>query len=253
MTYRPKKLLNLDANPKTVKGQKRGYMTAVLYLAPADLSGWNVCPESTAGCRAACLNTAGTAGIIKFGETTNTIQIARKAKTVWYFEDRTTFLARLVNEIGRFIAKAKRADLIPAIRLNGTSDIAWERVRVDGRSMMELFPAVQFYDYTKVTKRAMLSADNGPDWPSNYVLTYSATGENDAKAAHVLELGGTVAAVYRDLPRAIAQGENFDTGRAYTVTNADENDLRFLDPAGTVAGLKAKGRAKADTSGFVRA
>ena len=74
MTYRPKKLLNLDANPKTVKGQKRGYMTAVLYLAPADLSGWNVCPESTAGCRAACLNTAGRAGIIKFGDDPNRSQ-----------------------------------------------------------------------------------------------------------------------------------------------------------------------------------
>ena len=120
------KLLNIDTNAKTVKGQARGYMTAILYLAPANLSGYEVCPKRTAGCTAACLNSAGRGAF-------STVQKARIAKTKFYFENRPAFLAQLVKEIRAFIRKAEKRGLIPTVRLNGTSDIPWERVAVAGQ------------------------------------------------------------------------------------------------------------------------
>src|SRR5512135_2222493 len=116
------KLLNIDQNAKTVKGQKKFFMTGVLYLAPAKLSGFQVCPMSTAGCRAACLNTAGRAQF-------SPVQIARHAKTRRFFLERVGFMNQLVQEIDNLIYKAVQQDFLPVVRLNGTSDIVWENVR----------------------------------------------------------------------------------------------------------------------------
>ena len=252
MTPRPKKLLNIDANAKTIKGQKRGYMTAILYLAPANLSGYEVCPMRTAGCTNACLNTAGRAGIMKPGETDNAIQRARVAKTKWYFEDRAGFLAKLVKELEAFQRKAHRRGLTPVVRLNGTSDIAWERVPVStgpwlkhvgmAANIMAMFPDLQFYDYTKVTKRA--KAFGRGDMPANYHVTFSLAEDNDAAAYGVLQAGGSVAAVFFKVP---------ETYNNIEVVDGDLSDLRFLDRTAVYVGLKAKGKARKDTSGFVRA
>ena len=226
------KLLNIDTNAKTVKGQARGYMTAILYLAPANLSGYEVCPKRTAGCTAACLNSAGRGAF-------STVQKARIAKTKFYFENRPAFLAQLVKEIRAFIRKAEKRGLIPTVRLNGTSDIPWERVAVAGQpNVMSLFPTIQFYDYTKRTNRKSL--------PSNYSLTFSLAEDNDLDALNVATSGTNIAVVFRT-----AQFPAFYMG--LPVIDGDQTDLRFLDPAGSVIGLKAKGRAKKDTSGFVRA
>ena len=243
MKARPKKLLNVDANAKTVKGQKKGYLTAVLYFAPANLSGYEVCPMRSAGCTAACLNTAGRAGIIKRGETTNPIQLARIAKTRWYFEDREAFMAQLIKEIGAFLRKAERMGLTPTVRLNGTSDIPWERIPVPfgGTNIMALFPDVQFYDYTKRANRR--------DLPRNYHLTFSLAEDNDENAAKALINGMNVAAVFFKVP----VGARYHlTGYDVEVVDGDENDLRFLDPHLVIVGLKAKGKARTDQSGFVR-
>ena len=35
------------------------------------------------------------------------------------------------------------------------------------------------------------------------------------------------------------------------VINGDKTDMRFKDPVGVIVGLKAKGKARKDTSGFV--
>ncbi len=262
MTARPKTLLNIDANAKTIKGQKRGYMTAILYLAPANLSGYEVCPMRSKGCTAGCLNTAGRAGILKPGETTNTIQRARVAKTKWYFEDRAGFLAQMVKELNAFSRKAARKGLTPVVRLNGTSDIAWERVKVgEARNLMGMFRELQFYDYTKVTKRAM--AFGRGDMPSNYHLTFSLAEDNDAAALKVLQAKGSVAAVFFKLPRGMVFGtggaeyglklESRNSDYSIPVVDGDASDLRFLDQRGVIIGLKAKGKARKDTSGFVRA
>ena len=236
-------------NPKVLKGESQGYLTFILHLAPASLSGYNTCASATDGCKLACLNTAGRGGIPNARPVTvqtrngamtvsNVIQAARIRKTVWFFQDRAGFMAQLVKEIRAGIRYAQKMGLIPVFRLNGTSDLRWESVGVDGaRNVMELFPDVQFYDYTKLSNRK--------DLPANYKLTFSLAENNDLQAWAAASAGLNVAAVFRGKLPATFMGR--------TVINGDDSDLRFLDPVGVVVGLKAKGKAKRDTTGFVRA
>jgi hypothetical protein len=224
------KLLS-TANPKIQKGTKLGYLSFVLHLAPATLSGHETCPKRTAGCTAACLNTAGRGGMFKKGENTNMIQQARIRKTKWLFSDKAAFIAQLELDIVAGIKKAKKLGLTPVFRLNGTSDLSVEKWGV-----IQKFPEVQFYDYTKVLGRKVA------DLP-NYHLTFSAADGNDADVAKAIKLGMNVAVVFDKVPATYMGKE---------VINADEHDLRFLDGKGVIAGLKAKGRAKKDSTGFVR-
>ena len=224
-----KKLLNIDNNAKTVKGQKYGYMTAVLYLAPSNESGFNVCPMASQGCKKACLYTAG------HGAFSN-VQQGRINKTRWYIQDRESFLIQLRKEISNHIKNCEKKGFIPCIRLNGTSDISWENYDI-----IQAFPNVQFYDYTKIYKRA-LKYVNG-HLPSNYHITYSLNEDNKKEAFEILKLRGNISAVFRKyLPK---------TYQGYTVINADDTDLRFTDDINIIAGLVAKGQAKKDYSGFV--
>ncbi len=224
------KLLS-TANPKIQKGTKLGYLSFILHLAPATLSGRETCPKRTAGCTAACLNTAGRGGMFRKGEDTNMIQQARIRKTKMFFEAREAFMAQLEKDIKLGIKQAAKLGLTPVFRLNGTSDLAWEKYGI-----IEKFPGVQFYDYTKVLGRKVAHLPN-------YHLTFSAADGNDADVARAVAQGMNVAAVFDRLPAEYM-------GRP--VINADETDLRFLDPKGVIAGLKAKGRAKKDNTGFVR-
>jgi len=225
------KLLS-TANPKIQKGTKLGYLSFILHLAPADLSGHETCPKRTAGCTAACLNTAGRGGMFKRGENTNTIQKARIRKTVAFFFDRDQFMKDLYKDIVKAKKFAERQGLIPVFRLNGTSDLSWEKYTVGTTDMnlFQLFPTTQFYDYTKILGRKVAQ------YP-NYHLTFSKADGNDADVARALAQGLSVVAVYDEIPAG--------------VPSADETDLRFLDPRGVMLGLKAKGRAKKDYSGFV--
>lgn len=229
------KLLS-TANPKIQKGTKLGYLSFILHLAPADVSGREVCPKRTAGCTAACLNTAGRGGMFRKGETTNVIQEARKRKTRYFFEARDYFMNDLVADIKLGIKQAERLGLKPVFRLNGTSDLSWEKYTINEHNIFELFPNVQFYDYTKVLGRKVSQY-------KNYHLTFSAADGNEADVQKAIEQDMNIAMVFDQLPESYM-------GRP--VINADEHDLRFLDPKGVIAGLKAKGRAKKDTSGFVR-
>ena len=223
------KLLS-TANPKIQKGTKLGYLSFILHLAPADLSGRETCPKRTAGCTAACLNTAGRGGMFKKGETTNMIQKARIRKTNYFFEARDYFMQDLYEDIQKAIKFAERKGLIPVFRLNGTSDLSWEKYTINDKNLFELFPNVQFYDYTKVLGRKVSQY-------KNYHLTFSKADGNDADVAEALMQGMSVVAVYDQIPAG--------------VPSADETDLRFLDPKGIMLGLKAKGKAKKDLSGFV--
>jgi hypothetical protein len=211
------------ANTKTMKGEKKGYLSAILHLSPSDRSGFNVCPLASKGCRAACLNTAGRG---RFDAT----QAARRRKTHWYFARREEFLEQLVKEVDKHVRAAVRKSLIPCVRLNGTSDIPWEKTGV-----LDAHPGVQFYDYTKVPGRPL-------DIP-NYHLTFSLAESNAEHARAELERGCNVAAVFRDRPATFWD---------HPVVDGDESDLRFLDPQGVVVGLTAKGEARTDTSGFVQ-
>ncbi len=264
-----RKLLNIDQNAKTVKGQKVGFMTAVMYFAPYITSGVNVCPMAKiAECHNPCLNLAGRGGISKGSKRfrtpaglmpDNAIQRARIARTQLFNEDRPEFFRRLYQEIHAFIRKAERAGLTPVIRLNGTSDILWEKIAVpvsDNKrgihcyfaNIFEVFPQIQFYDYTKVYKR------HYRELPGNYYLcqSYSEANKKYANACMMAheETGCSLVIVYRDAD-AIDQARTVAEECGKRFTDGDANDLRFLDPKGAIVSLKAKGPAKKDTSGFV--
>lgn len=243
-------------NPKTAKGEKYGVLTAIMHLAPAQLSGRNVCPHATQGCIAACLNTAGRGGIGLDADGLNVIQAARIRRTRYFQRDRDAFMADLVAEIERHVKVAAKHELSPAIRLNGTSDLPWERFPVTRGGVtyphvFAAFPDTTFYDYTKwpVRLRPLVSAI------PNYSLTFSLAESNEENAGNALRAGVNVAAVFdtrksADLPAWHAIG-----GTIARVIDGDASDLRYMDPSesvGVIVGLRAKGRAKRDTSGFVR-
>ena len=224
------KLLS-TANPKIQKGTKLGYLSFILHLAPSTLSGHNTCPKATVGCIAACLNTAGRGGMFKRGETTNVIQKARIRKTNYFYNDRAGFMLDLMQDIKKGIRLANKLGLEPVFRLNGTSDLSWEKYEMtEGKNVFDVFAGIQFYDYTKVLGRKVKHIEN-------YHLTFSKADGNDSDVAEALMQGMSVVAVYDKIPAG--------------VPSADETDLRFLDPKGIMLGLKAKGRAKKDYSGFV--
>ena len=239
------KLLS-TGNPKILKGTKKGYNTFILHLAPADVSGYNTCPKATTGCKTACLNTAGRGGMFKKGETTNVIQQARIRKTQMFFEERNGFMEWLVKDIELGIKQSAKVNLIPVFRLNGTSDLSFEKYEVvrNGvlyRNIFEAFAEVQFYDYTKILGRKVNAI-------ANYHLTFSAADGNDDDVRKAIAQGYNVATVFgikKTLPMP-------DTYEGRPVFNGDDSDLRFLDPQGVVVGLYAKGKAKKDTTGFVK-
>lgn len=224
------KLLSaIKANTKIQKGIASGYATFPLHLAPANLSGYEACVKRTVGCTHSCLNTAGR------GKFTRT-QLSRINKTKFFFEQRQTFLTQLVKEIRSGIKSAKKQGLIPCFRLNTTSDIPWEKYTVeDGKNIFQMFPDIQFYDYTKILGRKVSHIPN-------YHLTFSAAESNQEDVKKAIAQGMNVAVVFDELPATYL-------GRK--VISGDETDLRFLDDANVIVGLVAKGKAKKDTSGFV--
>ena len=225
------KLLNVGSNAKTVKGDILGeYLTGILYLAPAQTSSYQVCPSSTAGCRASCLFTAGRGKM-------NSVQEARVRKTKMFFEQREEFKELLFKDIFALVSKAKKNDVKPAVRLNGTSDIHWTKIYPD---LLTEFSEVMFYGYTKEKK--FMEDFMGGNCPPNYYLTFSRSENNWEYCKTILDRKFTVACVFHQLPKKY---------EGYKVFDADKTDLRFTDPKGQIAGLKAKGKAKHDKSGFV--
>lgn len=228
-------LIRAGGDAKTVKGNDEGYLTAIMYMTPFKSFGANLCPMAeTAGCIEGCLNTAGRGAM-------NSVQKGRARKTKWYVKDRAGFMAQLHKDLTRFQNYCDKRDIKPCVRLNGTSDIRWETILIDGQSIFDHFPAIQFYDYTKIANRKV-------DHISNYDLTFSYSEANPAYAKQVniaLERGLNIAVVFRkkeSIPKTFLNLPTID---------GDKNDMRFLDPKQTVVALYAKGKARKDTSGFV--
>jgi len=214
-------------------------LTGILYLAPANESGRNVCPHASEGCRIACLYSAGMGAF-------DNVKLARIAKTKAFHANPRQFVEDLAKDIEALIRKAQREGLTPAVRLNGTSDLPWENLGGDLKvNLMNRFPEVPFYDYTKNPSRARAYAEG--KLPSNYSLTFSRSESNEPIALQMLQIGVNVAAVFavkkdEDLPKSWG-------GR--DIVDGDLNDLRFLDAKNVVVGLRSKGKAKKDESGFV--
>jgi len=231
MKYKPQKRLLGINNTKMLKSIELGYLTAILHLSPHKLSGVNICPKASVGCARACLNTSGR-GRFKF------TQASRLNKTKYFLNDRLKFLLQLDNEVKNFKKRAIKQGLKPAVRLNGTSDLLWERYPIkDNKNIMELNSDVQFYDYTKIKNRL------SDKLPKNYHLTFSKSESNDSDIKDLLTTAFNIAVVFKDkLPKNYL-GRN--------VVDGDISDLRFLEPKGVIIGLATKGNAKTDNSGFV--
>ncbi len=239
-------LLGIGTDAKTRKGQA-DYLTAILYLAPHTLSGANMCAFASAGCIATCLFTAGR-GIMA------PVWKARVAKTMAFLNDKPAFLGRLAGDILKATAFASKHGKRLAVRLNGTSDLGWNEMRFNGdlgrqritfQTLPELFPSVMFYDYTKNVSR-MMSYLAGR-YPSNVYYVFSRSETNERHCLNVLEQGGNVAVVF-----STAKGLPLPaTWNGYPVIDGDLSDLRFLDASNVIVGVRAKGKAKHDASGFV--
>lgn len=234
-----------EANPKVKKNGKLGVMGWVLHLSPAKESGYEMCPGRSAGCTAACLHFAGNP--LYFEAKTR----ARKQKTLAFIKDRDRFLNLLALEMSAAIKKAHASNMEPAFRLNGTSDVVWERKQFTlfpdvalkiGRGVggskidiISLFSDVSVYDYTKIAGRTP---------PSNYFLIFSESENNGKEVEAELARGSNIAVVFTGgLPERY---------RGRPVIDGDVHDYRPADPAGVVVGLKVKGRGRGETTGFVR-
>ncbi|MDC0511008.1 hypothetical protein OAN77_00040 [bacterium] len=272
MSYR---LLSFS-NPKILKGRDvySEYLSAILHLSPINTK---ICPyQDIAGCKEACLNTAGRGGIIKKGETTNTIQLARERKTKLFLEARDIFMDDLITDIQKFVRYCEKKGKLPCLRLNGTSDIQWETIPTknthygisqmhlfqqhakyfegyghpewkpckeivdlgwrEAKNIFELFPDVQFYDYTKIPTRKV-------EQYKNYHLTWSYSEANSKYAQYFDAIKYNIAVVFHGTMPIYYKGRE--------VIDGDKSDIRFKDKPNVVVGLKAKGKARHDSSGFV--
>jgi hypothetical protein len=217
-------------NTKTAKSEAIGiYSTVIMHLAPAKLSGHEVCSSRSPGCTIGCLNTSAKGAF-------STVKEARKNRTLLFFNDRVVFKNLFIKELTAHCRRCDKLGKIPCCRPNGTSDLIWEQIFPE---VFTMFPNVQFYDYTKHVKRCT----NGWAIPSNYHLTFSRSEKNDKNVDKVLTAGlHNVAVVFDKVP---------DTYMGLNVYNGDNHDLRFTDPMGPIIGLIAKGKAKRDDTGFV--
>lgn len=237
--FKSKALLSVSADAKTTKGETLGFLTGILYLAPATTTKWNTCSMAkVAQCDKACLYTAGRGAF-------SSVQSARISKTEWFFTERNSFMQQLVVDITKLINKARKQSLTPLVRLNGTSDIRWESVAftdvngIEQSNIFDVFPDVQFYDYTKDVNRKAL--------PSNYDLTFSYSGVDGFQpfVDKAFKKGMRIAVVFRkeiDIPVSF---------KGIKVVSGDKSDVRHLDDDGVIVGLYAKGQAKLDMTGFV--
>jgi hypothetical protein len=234
-----------SSNVKTVKGEKLGYKTYILYLAPSKISGKNLCANATPGCILACLNSAGRG---KF----TTVQNARIKKAKFFNTDKDSFMDQLYKEITKLQKKFGNS---LAIRLNGTSDIPFENIKVSSplkdsyyTNIFEAFPTVRFYDYTKNVKRMFLNIPN-------YSLTFSRAESslNIENSKTILNANKNVAIVFNNklYTEIIKVGKIRYNNKLINVIDGDETDLRFLDKQNSIIALRAKGKAIKDTSGFV--
>jgi hypothetical protein len=236
-TYKQPKVLLTTQNAKTIKGEDLGYKTLICYMSPhkQNTFGRNLCPKATAGCMASCLFTAGRGAF-------SNVKIGRLRKSEFFLSNKELFMEQLVTEIKKAIRNKKDKNI--CVRLNGTTDIPFENIKVGGfDNIMSMFPSIQFYDYTKVFARLK------KELPKNYHLTFSRaeTESNHKETLLALQMGFNVAVVFnvKDETELPSQYQGFN------VVNGDMHDLTFLHDKNTIIGLKAKGMAKKDTTGFV--
>jgi len=236
------RMLNVNSNAKTIKNIKVGYLTGVLYLAPSDAAGLiNLCPFASKGCRLSCLYTAGRGCM-------SNVKIARLEKTILFILYPDLFFQLLIKDIRRLVFEAHEEGLKPSLRFNGTSDIDLSTKMIkDGKNLIELFPTILMYDYTKDYRR--MYPNHKLQSYKNYHLTFSQSETNHKRVSEVLGGGGNVAMVF-DTKKGEPLPESY---MGYKVVDGDLHDIRTpkLDGKNAIVGLRAKGDAIKDKSGFV--
>lgn len=234
----------ITSNPKIIKGEKYGYISGILMFAPSLWSGVNMCSFASLNCGVSCLTTAGHGQEHMLQDGNHLVHIARITRVFLYMYHRKAFMSQLYKELKALVRKCHRESIkrqetiLPAFRPNGTSDRRWER---EQPQMFTDFPEVQFYDYTKDPYRFKEVSKI-----KNYHLTFSRSEDNE----HI--------SFMKSQPFNIAVVTNLKKNEPIPLTfkgkytvDGDKHDLRFLDPVDSVVILKAKGKAKTDTSGFV--
>lgn len=219
------------SNPKIEKSLGVGVYTTVLHLLPATMSGQEFCPGRSAGCTASCLHFAGSPAYAA------NKQLGRMRRSRLLIEHPAQFVELVIAELEAHKRAAARAGMAPAARLNGTSDIPWHRRAPE---IFAAHPDIQFYDYTKVVP-------NIDHLPANYHLTFSLSESNLPRAIEARRRGLNIAAVFAKVPTHYPLGNE-----VIEVFDGDTTDYRPGDPRGVIVGLKAKGLARRDTSGFVQ-
>lgn len=230
--------VNLTA--KIAKGEKINMATYAIYFAPYKLSGYNVCSKATIECIMGCLNTSGRVKM----DAKNIIVTARTNRTIAFYEQREKFMNLLIAEISRYKKWAASKGMDFSVRLNGTSDLSPEIFKAFGQNVLELFPDVQFYDYTKVANRVRLTEKY-----KNYHLTFSYTGANWNESEMALKNGVNTAVIF-DVKRGKALPETFN---GYKVIDGDISDYRPYDEKGVIVGLRWKHIANRANNDAIRA
>jgi hypothetical protein len=225
-----------ESSPKTLKSMKKMFLTAICYLLPDD----DICPHAKlAGCMGPCLNTAGRGAM-------TTVQQARARKTQFFRDHRQAFMLSMCADVWALVQKAQRIKMDPLVRPNGTSDIPYENIMIDcyGKTIFQLFPDVQWYDYTKHPSRKLAGKA-----PENYDLTYSFS----ALTPKPISIKGLTNPANRRVAVVFHRREDIPSSfRGWPVVDGDDTDVRHIEPDGVVVALYAKGKAKHDTSGFVQ-
>ena len=206
---------------------RNGTMTYCIYLSPWNLSGHNVCGGGQ-NCHKSCLVRSGREKIQEFTYgTSNKVMASRIRKTRFFYDDRETFMQIMIHEIKRYQHKAERMNMDFSVRINGTSDLSPLLFRdiESGKNILELFPNIQFYDYTKIPNRIKLMRE----YP-NYDVTFSFDGFNNASCEDYLKNGGRVAVVFygNKLPKKF---------NGWKVIDGNKYDMRYLDEPQSVVGL----------------
>lgn len=242
--YKNKLLTPPTGNVKLKKGyEKSNIYTIGLFLAPSTTSGIDICPCSTDECRALCLGKVAGRNVFK------NVQESQKNKTKFMFQYPKEFIYKLVSEIYFYRDIAEKEGKILTVRLNGTSDIPWETI---SKSLFEMFPDIQFYDYTKIAKRTE------KELPLNYHLTLSYTGPNEKsnwrECKNFLDRGGNVAVVFNvkrnaPLPKYVIDSK---TNKRYEVIDGDKDDNRFLNEPGQIIGLRFKTKTQKLDPEFIK-
>lgn len=216
---------SFNQSAKMAMNGKNGVITYSIYLAPANMSGYECCPKKySLHCRDYCLNASGRnrGDILANGFEGSRINRARIKKSRLFYENRELFMLLLIYELEKAKQYAESRNMGFSVRLNCTSDLSPTIFKIEGKNILELYPNVQIYDYSKIPNRVELCEK----YP-NYHLTFSYDGYNWDTCVDMLNRGINVAVVFEsDVVPAMWRG--------YHVIPMSNSDLRYLDPKGEI-------------------